>query len=73
MSAGKPLADEAELITASQAARMVGIGKRTWWRFVSSGRAPAPRRICGCVRWWREEIRQWIANGCPAVRKEVTR
>jgi predicted DNA-binding transcriptional regulator AlpA len=62
-----------ELLTAAEAAEMAGAAKRSWWRFVSSGRAPAPVRLGGLVRWRRAELAEWIAAGCPRCRKEVGR
>lgn len=62
-----------ELLTAAESADMAGVAKRSWWRYVSSGKAPAPVRLGGAVRWRRSELAEWIAAGCPRVRKEVSR
>lgn len=62
-----------ELLSATEAAEMTGVAKRSWWRYVSSGRAPAPVRLGGAVRWRRGELAEWIAAGCPRVRKGVER
>lgn len=62
-----------ELLTAAEAAEVAGVGKRSWWRYVSSGRAPAPVRLGGAVRWRRSELAEWISSGCPRVRKEAGR
>jgi prophage regulatory protein len=62
-----------ELLTASESAEMAGVAKRSWWRYVSSGKAPAPVRLGGAVRWRRSELAEWIAAGCPRVRKQVER
>ena len=62
-----------ELLTAAESAEMAGVGKRSWWRYVSSGRAPAPVRLGGVVRWRRSELAEWITAGCPRVRKAVER
>lgn len=65
-----------ELLTAAEAAEMAGVGKRTWWRYVSGGKAPAPVRLGGgggAVRWRRAELLAWIESGCPRVRKEAGR
>ena len=62
-----------ELLTAAEAAEVAGVAKRSWWRYVSSGRAPAPVRLGGAVRWRRTELAEWIAEGCPRVRKAVER
>ena len=62
-----------ELLTASESAEMAGVAKRSWWRYVGSGRAPAPVRLGGAVRWRRSELAEWISAGCPRVRKAVER
>jgi prophage regulatory protein len=62
-----------ELLSATEAAEMAGVARRSWWRYVSSGRAPAPVRLGGAVRWRRGELAEWIAAGCPRVRKAVER
>ncbi len=62
-----------ELLTAAEAAEVAGVAKRSWWRYVSSGRAPAPVRLGGAVRWRRTELAEWIASGCPRTRKAVER
>jgi prophage regulatory protein len=62
-----------ELLSAAEAATMAGVAKRSWWRYVSAGRAPQPVRLGGSVRWRRSELAEWIAAGCPRCRKEVER
>jgi prophage regulatory protein len=62
-----------ELLTAAEAAEVAGVAKRSWWRYVSSGKAPAPVRLGGAVRWRRSELAEWITAGCPRVRKAVER
>jgi prophage regulatory protein len=62
-----------ELLTAAEAAEVAGVAKRSWWRYVSSGKAPAPVRLGGSVRWRRSELAEWIAAGCQRVRKAVER
>lgn len=62
-----------ELLSADQAATMAGVGRRTWWRYVSSGKAPGPVRFGGVVRWRKAELAEWIRQGCPRFRKDATR
>jgi len=55
-----------ELLTTKQAAKLLGIGERTLWRWSRSGVAPAPVKIGGtAVRYRRDEYLDWIADGCP--------
>jgi predicted DNA-binding transcriptional regulator AlpA len=53
-----------EMVNARTAAAIVGVSRRSWWRFVAEGRAPKPIRLGRCVRWRLAEIRNWIAGGC---------
>lgn len=62
-----------ELLSADESATVSGMGRRTWWRYVSSGRAPQPVRVGGLVRWRKSELIAWIQAGCPRVRKAVER
>lgn len=65
-----------ELLSADQAATMAGMARRTWYRFVASGRAPQPVRPGGTLtRWRRSDLLAWITAGCPRVveRKGVDR
>lgn len=56
---------EPALLTASQVARMLQISKRTLWRLRSAHDLPAPIHLGATVRWRANEIRNWIAAGCP--------
>lgn len=53
------------LATASDIARMMRISTRSLWRLRSGGQMPEPLRIGGAIRWRLDEIKQWIAAGCP--------
>jgi predicted DNA-binding transcriptional regulator AlpA len=54
------------LLAADQAAALCGVSPATWYRMSSAGRCPAPVRLSrGCVRWRAEELRDWVASGCP--------
>jgi predicted DNA-binding transcriptional regulator AlpA len=64
-----------ELLDADQSATVAGVARRTWWRYVSSGRAPEPIRVGGPngpPRWRRSDLLTWIDAGCPRVRKAVS-
>ncbi len=53
------------LITVDEFADLMQLSVRTIWRLCSSGQVPKPVRIGGTVRWRHEEVRKWIADGCP--------
>lgn len=66
VEAPTPPAPEPLLVCARDAARLCGLSVATWHRRVAAGLVPAAVRIGpGCVRWRVEELRAWIAAGCP--------
>ncbi len=56
------------LITAAELGRLLQVSTRTLWRLRSKGQLPEPVRFAGSVRWSLAEIKNWIAEGCPAPR-----
>jgi len=42
-------------------------------RMADSGRCPPAIRLGGLRRWSRKEVDDWIADGCPVVRRVHTR
>ena len=55
------------LIAAAELARLLQISTRTLWRLRSAGEVPEPVRFAGTVRWRLDQIKNWIANGCPGA------
>jgi len=54
------------LITAREAARLCGRSLRCWRTWDASGQIPRPVRIGSRSTLWRaDELREWIAAGCP--------
>ena len=41
-------------------------------RMADSGRCPPAIRLGGLRRWSRKEVDDWIADGCPVVRRVRT-
>ncbi len=60
-----PRESDCLLLSAKEAARLCGIGERTWWTRNAAGAVPAPVRLGGATRWRRNEIEAWIEDGCP--------
>lgn len=56
---------EPMLATVADIARMTRMSTRTLWRLVSAEEMPEPLRIGRSVRWRVDEIKAWIAAGCP--------
>jgi predicted DNA-binding transcriptional regulator AlpA len=53
------------LLTARQAAAMCGKSLRTWRTWDAAGWIPRPVRIGRSTLWRAEELREWVAAGCP--------
>ncbi len=62
-------APEPGLLTAEQAWEFCALSKSAWYKARASGKIPAPVKIGGALRWRLEELRLWIAAGCPPAAK----
>ena len=58
-------ATDGAAITASEAAKLLGVSERTIWKLNSTAAMPRPVRLLRCVRWRRDELLAWLAAGCP--------
>ena len=56
------------LLTAIQAATMCGRSLRTFRSWDAAGKIPRPIRIGRSTLWRAEELRAWVAAGCPRRR-----
>lgn len=52
--------------TAGGVAKMLNVSVRQVWRLHSLGQLPRPVRLGACVRWRVNEIRAFVAAGCPS-------
>ncbi len=69
MSATLSPADaSAKLLDVQAVAEMLGCSSRHVYRLSDGGRMPAPVKLGSLVRWSAAAIREWIDQGCPAVR-----
>ncbi len=59
------------MLTVHDVARMLNCSARTIYRLTDSGRMPQPVKLGTLVRWPKAIVELWIAEGCPAARKEV--
>ena len=59
------VADNVLLLTARQAATMCGKSLRTWRSWDAAGWIPRPVRIGRSTLWRADELREWVAVGCP--------
>ena len=54
------------LLSVTEAAAMLGIGRTSLYALHSSGRLPLPVRLGRRILWNFEELRSWVKAGCPA-------
>ncbi|MCG3138981.1 MAG: hypothetical protein HJJLKODD_02853 [Phycisphaerae bacterium] len=53
-------------MTAKDAARLLGISRGQFWKLHSMGKTPLPVRLgAKAPRWRLDELRKWLAAGCP--------
>ena len=60
---------ESLLVDTDQAAALCGMSPASWYRLKAAGKTPAPVRLGGRVLYRTEDLRLWVALGCPP-RKE---
>jgi excisionase family DNA binding protein len=63
----------AALLSVRAVAALLDCSTRHVYRLSDAGRMPPPRKLGSLVRWSRQEIEEWITDGCPAVRKGAGR
>ncbi len=67
MSKTEQLESAASLaLAARDVARLLGISERHLWSLNASGNCPRPIRMGRSVRWRRDELKAWVAAGCPS-------
>jgi predicted DNA-binding transcriptional regulator AlpA len=53
------------LLTAAQAAALLGRSVRTWRTWDAAGKIPQAIRVGRSAFWRPDELRAWVAAGCP--------
>jgi len=53
------------LLKASEASALCNTSVRTWRTWDAAGRIPRPIHIGRSVFWRPEELKAWVAAGCP--------
>lgn len=64
---------EVEILTINELASLMRCSTRTVRRQIDLGRIPRPFRFGALLRWPRQQIIAWIAQGCPDCRRERRR
>jgi len=59
---------ERAMLTVHDVAQMLNCSARTIYRLADAGKLPRPVKLNALVRWPRETIERWIAEGCPSIR-----
>lgn len=57
---------EPVLLRPAHAAAALGVSTRTLRRLCAAGRVPAPVRLGSRIVWSADELRAWVAAGCPS-------
>jgi excisionase family DNA binding protein len=68
-TATSPAAPAPQLLDVQQVAELLGCSPRHVYRLADAGRMPAPLKLGSLVRWSAGAIRDWVDQGCPAVRQ----
>ena len=63
----RDLPRESLMLTTEGLARALNCSPRSIRRLADQGSVPRPVKIGGLLRWPREAVERWIADGCPAV------
>jgi len=63
----------AEMLDVRAVADLLNCSTRHVYRMSDMGRMPRPVKLGALVRWPREQLEGWIAEGCPSCRKAVRR
>jgi excisionase family DNA binding protein len=61
-----PSQNESILLNVHSVAKLLACSPRHARRLADTGRMPRPVKLGALVRWSRQEIEDWIAQGCPA-------
>jgi predicted DNA-binding transcriptional regulator AlpA len=69
----EPVKGRRQLIDAQAVSEKIGCCERTVFRLADSGQMPWGIKVGALRRWDAQEIDEWIANGCPVVRKPASR
>jgi excisionase family DNA binding protein len=62
-------AEPSALLDVRAVARLLHCSPRHVYRMSDSGRMPPSIKLGASIRWRRLELSQWIADGCPPVRR----
>jgi predicted DNA-binding transcriptional regulator AlpA len=58
----------AELLDCKAVAAILGCSERMVWRMRDMGSMPSPVKLGALVRWRRNDLVAWMADGCRPLR-----
>jgi excisionase family DNA binding protein len=59
------------MLTTDELAELLQVSRRCVERWDAAGKVPGKVRLPGrLIRWRREVIEKWLAEGCPAPRPQ---
>ena len=64
MAANQQTNIEPLLLSAVEAARLLGVSRSKFYSMHAAGLVPLPVFLGGCVRWPVDELRAWVKAGC---------
>ena len=53
------------LLDAAGLARLLSVSRSALYQWLASGRVPSPVKLGRRALWRLDEIRRWVAAGCP--------
>lgn len=59
------------MLDTKQFAELLDVSTRHLRRLVDAGKCPPPVRLGACIRWSRQVVEAWIAEGCPSCRRRA--
>ena len=62
---------ELALLDVQQVAALLKCSARHVYRLSDAGKMPRPVKLGHLVRWNRQAVEDWIADGCPSCEKEA--
>lgn len=66
-----PPTDRGLLLDTREAVWLLGVSARTIFGMEKSGKMPKAVRIGKAVQWSYEELKEWIAEGCPSLNDQT--
>jgi predicted DNA-binding transcriptional regulator AlpA len=67
---GEGQTSPAQLLNAEAVAELLGIHVKSVYQREAFGLIPRAIRLTGgTVRWRKQEIEEWVRNGCPKAKK----